>query len=438
MADQLMMLREGGVVGGGGAGFPTWKKLASPAEILMINGAECEPVLRSDQYLMLRHSEALVRAADALRGIVGASQAVIALKGHYARQADALTASIQAVGAPVSLHRLPAVYPIGDEQAVVHAVTGRVVPPQGLPGHVGCVVVSVSTALNALAAFSGIPVTRRLVTIAGEVATPGLYDVPVGLPVIRAIEVAGGAKRREYAVLLGGPMMGELLASPSEAVVTKTCGGILVLPMDHLLVQRARLPLEHMRNRAKAACIQCRYCTDLCPRYLLGHGMYPHRAMRAFGSDQVDETALLCMECGICEMFACPMNLSPRRVQQAMKAELRAKGASPDKALHPDYGTMRNGRQVPATRLAAQIGVAQYAFPLPEQAIVVEANFVSLPLKQHIGIPAQPVVKQGDHVRCGQRVAQMANGTLGADIHASIDGVVAAVTEVGIDLRGGA
>ncbi len=435
MADKLRMLREGGVVGGGGAGFPTWKKLSSPAEILIINGAECEPVLRSDQYLMLRHPEALVRAADTLREIVGASQAIIALKTQYSRQAEALTGAIQAVGPPVSLFRLPAIYPIGDEQTVVYTATGRVVPPQGLPGHVGCAVVSVSTALNALAALSGIPVTRRLVTVAGEVTSPGLYDVPVGVSIDRTIEAAGGAKPREYAVFLGGPMMGDLLSAPNQTVVAKTCGGILVLPPDHLLVQRARLTIAHMRNRAKAACVQCRYCTDLCPRYLLGHGMYPHRAMRAFANHQLDETALLCMECGICEMYACPMSLSPRRVQQAMKAELRGKGVSPDKALHPDYGIMREGRQVPAARLAAQIGVAPYAFPLPEQVTAVEADFVCLPLKQHIGVTAQAVVAPGDRVKRGQVVAQMTNDALGADIHASIDGIVTAVTETRIDLR---
>lgn len=429
MDDALLLLRLGGVVGGGGAGFPTWKKLEARVQTLLINGAECEPLLKSDQYLMLRRAEALVEAAAALRKIAGAERVILALKAHYEPQAKALRAAIAAKGGPLSLCLLPSVYPVGDEQAVVHAATGRIVPPGSLPGSVGCTVVSVSTALSAWDALHGTPVTRRLFTVAGEVGRPGLYDAPVGTSVADVLGAAGGAKIKDVAILLGGPMMGELVKDPEGAFVTKTCGGVLVLPSNHRLVALAGLPLSHMKNRAKAACIQCRYCTDLCPRYLLGHALYPHKAMRAFAMGQTEPSALLCMECGICELYACPMGLSPRRVQAGMKAELRQRGAVPDKALLPVQELTRDGRQVPAKRLAVQIGVSAYDLPVPAEAFGVSPARVRVPLKQHIGAPARPVVAAGDRVMAGQTVGCMDDGALGADVHASVEGLVTRVDE---------
>ena len=179
---ELEMLRQGGVVGGGGAGFPLWKKLSAPAEILLINGAECEPLLKSDQYLMHRYAVQLTEAASRLAGIVHAREAVICLKDHYEKQRAALQDALKqsTLNPPVRIHLLPTVYPIGDEQALVFSATGRTVPPGALPGSVGCTVVSVSTALNALRALEGKPVTDRFVTVAGEVRKPGVYLAPVG------------------------------------------------------------------------------------------------------------------------------------------------------------------------------------------------------------------------------------------------------------------
>ena len=224
---ELDLLRQGGVVGGGGAGFPLWKKLAAPAETLLINGAECEPLLKSDQYLMLRYPARLAEAASRLAAVARAKEAVICLKDHYAAQIAALREALASAAhdPPVRLHLLPTVYPIGDEQALVHSATGRTVPPGALPGSVGCAVVSVSTALNALRALEGKPVTSRFVTVVGAVRRPGVYRAPIGMPVSLLLEQAGGSTEREHRLILGGPMMGSLAASDAEPVVTKTLGG---------------------------------------------------------------------------------------------------------------------------------------------------------------------------------------------------------------------
>ncbi len=423
---ELDCLLHGGVVGGGGAGFPLWKKLSAPAEQLLINGAECEPLLKSDQYLMRRYAKELVTAASRLAAIVHAHEAVICLKDHYLPQIAALKDALGAVtvAPPVRLHQLPTVYPIGDEQALVHSATGKTVPLGALPGSVGCTVVSVSTALNALRAMDGKPVTQRFVTVAGEVKRPGVYRVPVGMPVSLLLAEAGGATVRDYRLILGGPMMGPLAAENSENVVTKTLGGVLVLPAEHTLVRHAQLSMEQARVRARSVCIQCRTCTALCPRHLLGHPIYPHLTMRAFAAgDRLEPSAMLCMECGVCELYACPMGLNPRRIQQAQKAAIRASGEKHAFALM-DAPALAEWHQAPSGRVLARINAAQYDIPVPDEAVNVDAPFVCIPMKQHIGAPAVPCVSAGDKVTRGDVIGRMAEGALGADVHASICGTV--------------
>ena len=423
---ELDLLREGGVVGGGGAGFPLWKKLSSPAEQLLINGAECEPLLKSDQYLMRRYPGQLIEAASRLAAIVGAREAVICLKDHYAPQIAALTEALKqaAFTPPVRLHQLPTVYPIGDEQALLHSATGKTVPPGALPGSVGCAVVSVSTALNALRALNGKPVTTRFVTVAGEVRRPGVYRAPIGMSVNELLEKAGGAAIPRYRLVLGGPMMGPLAPEDDPGVVTKTLGGVLVLPPEHTLVRHAMLSMEQARVRARSACIQCRTCTDLCPRHLLGHPIYPHLTMRAFAAgNRLEPSAMLCMECGVCELYACPMGLNPRRIQQLQKAELRAKGERPAFELK-EAPALAEYHQAPSGRVLARIHASQYDMPVPDEAVDLTANLVRIPLKQHIGAPAEPCVTAGASVRRGDVIGRMAGGALGADVHASICGTV--------------
>ena len=435
--NELDLLRHGGVVGGGGAGFPLWKKLAAPAEVLLINGAECEPLLKSDQYLMRKYPDQLIEAASRLAAIVSAKEAVICLKDHYGPQIAALKEALQgkALTPPVRLHLLPTVYPIGDEQALLHSATGRTVPPGGLPGKVGCTVVSVSTALNALRALNGKPVTRRFVTVAGEVKRPGIYSAPIGMPVSLLLEQAGGPTISKYRLVLGGPMMGPLAAEGAENVVTKTLGGVLVLPAEHTLVRHAELTMEQARVRARSTCIQCRTCTDLCPRHLLGHPIYPHLTMRAFAAgDRLEPSAMLCMECGVCELYACPMGLNPRRVQQMHKAALRAQGEKPVFELK-DPPALAEIHQAPSGRVLARIDAARYDMPVPEEAIEAVSPIVCIPVKQHIGAPAEPCVQAGSTVQRGDVIARMADGALGADIHASVCGTVERVEDGMIVIR---
>ena len=223
-----------GVVGCGGAGFPTHRKLSGSFEYLIANGAECEPLLRHDRWLMRNKASEIVQAMDAIGAELNIPNLVVALKDHYHAEAEAIEAAAAKLGSKVRVHRMESFYPAGDEQTMVYEVTGRVVPPAGIPAEVGAVVDNVATLFAVYEALQGIPFTKKYLTVTGEVNTPSVLHVPVGTPLLKCIELAGGAKIADYMVVTGGPMMGKPMSSEElqTAAVTKTTGGILVLPAD--------------------------------------------------------------------------------------------------------------------------------------------------------------------------------------------------------------
>lgn len=428
-----------GVVGCGGAGFPTHVKLKGQVEHLILNGAECEPLLRTDRYLMINKAKEIVEAADLVAKELGAKECTIALKAAYKKETAALEAAIAQTGAAVVLHKMDSFYPAGDEQVIVYEVTGRVVPPAGIPLDVGCVVSNVATMVCVYEANLGIPFTYKYLTVTGKVAKPTVLRVPVGTSFERCIELAGGALEEQFFVVSGGPMMGApiTMEQAQKEVVTKTTSGILVLPADGFLSMQDQIDLRHTMNRARSACIQCSFCTDLCPRYLLGHPLQPHRIMRKLAmspdlSSMLDDDdvrqAQICCECGICELYACPMGLQPRKVNALLKAEygkagIRYQRQDEEWQASPE----RSGRQIPTRRAAARVGVLEWYDTNIETLTEDTPAHIELPLKMHIGAPAHPVVAAGESVTAGQLVAACPQGKLGANIHTGIAGVVVSI-----------
>lgn len=429
MPDEIIAkIREAGVVGAGGAGFPTHVKVAANADIVIVNGAECEPLLRVDQQLMEMAAAAVVQGLTAVMAATGAAEGVIALKGKHKGAIIALEAAIKN---GMRLHILGDFYPAGDEHVLVCEAVGRLVPQGGIPLNVGCVVTNVETLVNVAAALQGKPVTHTFVTIAGEVPEPVTLRVPVGTAVNEALAHAGLKNMEGLRVIDGGPMMGKLVDDLNQPI-TKTTKGLVVLPGSHQLIGKRTLPLDTMLKRARAACIQCRNCTDLCPRYLLGHRLEPHKVMRGVrhvhGQEVTLKMALACSECGVCEQYACPMYLSPRTINAAIKQALARQGI---KAGPPPPGQccdqLRAYRKIPVKRLIVRTGLSSYDRPAPLDGRPLAVKQVKLPLRQHVGAPGQPVVEPGQMVRLGDLVARIPEGALGANIHASIDGVVTSV-----------
>lgn len=433
-------IRDAGIVGCGGAGFPTHMKLSGKVEYLIVNGAECEPLLRTDRYIMRNQAGDLVRALQAMKEELGIDRCVIAVKHHYEEEIVALRQAIGAAGAPIEIHELESFYPAGDEQTIVYEVTGRIVPPGGIPIAVGAVVSNIATIYAVSQAMDGIPLTQKILTVTGEVRHPVVLSVPVGTSYQTCLELAGGTLQDTYFIVNGGPMMGKpmTMEEAATAVVTKTTSGILVLPADGYHARTSCVDTKRMVARARSACIQCTACTQLCPRHMLGHPLQPHRIMRkmamggnldAMLQDPDIRNAQLCCECGICETYACPMGLFPRKINAMLKQELGKAGIRYQGEQGAVYtaNPAREVRKVPSEKAAARVEVRKYYDYQIKELVVGSPDRVEIPVKMHIGAPCTPVVAPGDRVSVGDLIARPPEGALGARIHASIAGKVASV-----------
>jgi Na+-translocating ferredoxin:NAD+ oxidoreductase RnfC subunit len=427
-------VREAGVIGAGGAGFPTYVKYqAKGIDTYLINGAECEPLLFVDQRLMERHADLLTRTARVVAEALGASRSLFGLKAKYHASVEALSAA----GAEV--HQMGAYYPAGDEILLIEDCLGRIVPEARLPLEVGVVVNNVETLYNVARAIEGIPVTETFVTVGGAVARPGVWAVPIGTDASELIAAAGGVTAEEPIFVDGGPMMGIYREDP-HFPVSKTTKGLLVLERRSALARYEKMPVEHMIRQAKYACIQCSQCTVSCSRNLGGWGLEPHKIMRALAyanqtHPEILKSAFLCSECNLCSgLHACPMQLSPRRVNQLLKRTLREKGVKPDfprreLKAHPQ----RSYRLVPSHRLEARLGLARYHRETPFLGLFETAR-VNIPTSQGLGAPAEPIVAAGDRVEKGQLIGRAKEGALSVPIHASISGVVRQATPKNVEI----
>jgi len=437
--DVVELIRNAGVVGAGGAGFPTHVKVKCQAEVVIANGAECEPLLRIDQQLMENYADAVIRGMQAVMDATGAKRGVVCLKEHYHGAVEAMRKAIQGKSG-LTVDLMKSYYPAGDEQQIVYHVTGRVVPTGGLPLDVGAVVNNVNTFINIADALDGKPVTDKYVTVGGEVTHPVTLKVPIGTPVRSLVAAAGGpANENGYTLIIGGPAMGKL-CDDWDTPVTKTTGGVLVFRKDHKLIAQKTPNTEEEIKLAKAVCCQCSMCTQMCPRNALGLNVEPHKAMRAAAMGQGgllgDPNGVFsCCDCGICTYYACNFGLKPSRMMQNMKLGLAKAGYKPRKEVKGSPNNNLEATRLPVKRLIARLGVAEYDVPAPLDERDIGVKTVTIPLQQHIGAPSVPVVSAGDKVEKGALIADIKEKSLGAKIHASISGTVASVTDKAIVIQ---
>lgn len=436
MATLAEKLKASGVVGAGGAGFPTSVKAASRAEFVIANGAECEPLLHKDAELMAHSPVEILSGLKLLMQSTGAGRGKFGIKSKNQAAVEAIQARLDPEA--VDLVLLGDFYPSGDEFELVPAATGRLVPPGGIPLQVGCVVSNVETLYNVHHAERGVPVTRKFLTVTGAVKKPQSFWAPLGTPFRDLLAVAGGATVKDFGIFISGLMMGTLSFSLDE-VVTKTTGGLIILPREHYLISRKERPAKAMHRIGRSACDQCSYCTEFCPRYLLGYEVMPHKVMRSLGfslagAEQWNQWAELCCSCGLCTLYACPEDLYPKEACDRAKHDLRAAGIKFRQQKPVEIHPMKEGRRVPLAMLRKRLKVEDYERPAPYADVKLRPEAVRLKLKQHAGVEARPVVRSGDKVKAGDAVATLDEKELGAPVHASISGTVRTVTESYIEI----
>ncbi len=433
------LMQNAGVAGAGGAGFPSYAKLNAAADTIILNCAECEPLLKLHRQVLAKYANEILATLTVIADAVDAQSIIIAVKPHYKEAVRAVEAVI-ANYPKAKIGLLPEVYPAGDEVVTIYETTGRVVRPGALPITVGVTVFNVETVYNIYRALhEAAPVTYKYITITGAVASPVTLKAPLGTTYGELIALAGGATVKDYKLVGGGPMTGPIVTESD--VVTKTSNAIIVLPADHYVIRKKTSKIKIDMKRAMAACCQCRMCTDLCSRHLLGHPIEPHLFMRSATSGVTKDLApfmntMYCSQCGLCEMYACGQGLSPKTLIGEYKNGLRANGVKPDPNVYMGpVNENRAGRMVPVDRLTARLGLTVYDKPALIADMEVKPAKVLIKLGQCIGVPASACVKVGDTVSVGDIVGCAAEGKLSMPVHASINGTVAEVADKYVVIR---
>ncbi|MBI5239467.1 MAG: 4Fe-4S dicluster domain-containing protein [Elusimicrobia bacterium] len=430
------LIRRAGVVGAGGAGFPSYVKASSRAETVIVNAAECEPLLQKDQELLRHFAPDLVRGLELMVAAVGASRGAIAIKEKHEELVKLLERAVAGKKA-LSVHRLADYYPAGDEFCQVYEVTGKLIPMGGIPLQVGVVVNNVETLYN-MAHAERTPVVDTFLTVTGAVKNPCTLRLPVGVSISEAVALAGGASVPDPVALDGGAMMGKVVEDFS-APLTKTSGGLIILPREHPLVRRKSAGRPAFDRAGKSTCDQCTLCTELCPRYLLGYDIQPHKVMRSLLFSPPDRKpwshwALLCCECRLCSLFACPENLNPGDICGYTKGDLARekinwKSTPLNRGQEPRVHPIRPWRQIPVSQLKSRLGLEDYEAEAPLRQQPYAPKLVRIPLKQHVGVPAQAKVSAGQTVKRGDLIGDVPEDALGVPVHASISGKVTAVED---------
>ena len=421
------IMQNNSIVGAGGAGFPSYAKLADGAEILVINCAECEPLMYTDYMIMREEMSKIAEGARLVMAETGIKHTYVAIKEHRAHMLGFNEGQTLAEGVTVKL--LPNIYPMGDEINQIYEATGRVVKPGNLPITAGVIVFNGETVYNIWRAVNeGKPVTEKWLTIGGDLPERYTIKVPVGMRVSEIFNQLGVTVKDTHAMIDGGPSMGRI-KDPATATVTKTTKSLLIIPESARAIKNKKVDMNDMLRRAASACCGCSRCTEMCPRHLLGYPIEPHKMIRvatgnaASDNPEMIATASLCCSCGVCAEVCC-QEISPKDVILNLKGilaknKIRFQSGSETYKVSSD----RPYRMIQSEKWEDMLGVHKYdVVPkfIPEK---LKASKVEIMMSGHIGAPSVPAVNVGDKVEEGQLIANPGAG-LSLPQYASISGKV--------------
>lgn len=422
------ILQKHGVVGAGGAGFPSYAKLTDGADLLVINCIECEPLMYTDYLLVQERLPQIIEGAQAVMEFTNIKSAVLAIKAYRAMTLGLEDDQVLAPG--IHVKTVPNIYPIGDEINLIYQVTGRLIKPGNLPITQGVIVYNVETIFNMRAAIRhDKPVIEKWLTIGGDFPEAYVVRVPIGMRISEVLKQVNLTVPPRHVMFDGGPAMG-IIKNPTSDVVVKTTNALIIVPDDIPAVVNKQKSVAQNLRIAASACCQCTRCTDLCPRHLLGYPLEPHKMVRstlsaAQATPELIRSASLCCGCDICGSFACCQGISPMLVIKEYKKILAQNKikyvAEPGEEFVPNPD--RDSRMLVTQKWKETLGVAKFDKHPKLISEPLETAHVEIRMQQHIGAPSIPVVKEGDAVEKGQLIANAGPG-LSVPQYASISGTV--------------
>ncbi len=315
-ADRRMLvasLRDSGVVGMGGAAFPTQIKLRPSGEsgihVLIINGAECEPYITCDDMLMRERADEIVKGIEVVQYLLGAERCIVGIEDNKPYAASSMREACSRSATAIEVEVVPTLYPSGDARRLIHLLTGIEVPSDKRSTDVGVQVFNVATVMAVYRYFEhGEPAISRIVTVAGNVRNPGNFEVPFGTPIDNLLEAAGGVLPDTNDLIMGGPMMGFSLPSP-QVSVTKATNCII-----------AGAPKMFPEPPPAMPCIRCARCADACPANLQPQELYWFSKSDNFEKAR-DYHLFDCIECGCCS-YVCPSHIPLVQYYRYAKSEI--------------------------------------------------------------------------------------------------------------------
>ncbi|MBQ9648303.1 MAG: electron transport complex subunit RsxC [Oscillospiraceae bacterium] len=305
--EMVEIVKNAGIVGMGGATFPTHVKISGGiglVDTVIINGAECEPYITGDHRAMLERPEQIVGGCGYLAKMFGVDKVIIGVEMNKQDGIDSLNKTIAEMKAPVVVQPLRTRYPQGGEKQLCQAITGKQVPPGGLPSAIGCAVFNINSVCSIYKAITtGMPVVKKVVTVSGSgVNEPKNLECPIGTPVSLLFDACGGLKDETFKIIAGGPMMG-MAQYTADISVAKGTGALLAFAADENKVSD------------NPTCIRCGRCVDACPMHL--EPLYLYMFVQKGKVDELNAYNIMdCMECGACA-YICPGRL---HLTQSFKA----------------------------------------------------------------------------------------------------------------------
>ena len=316
--EMVEAIKNAGIVGMGGATFPTHAKISSAigkVDTVIINGAECEPYITGDHRTMLERPEEIIGGATYLAKMFGVDKVVIGVEDNKQNGIDAMNKVIAEKKAPVVVEPLRCRYPQGGEKQLCQAITGKQVPPGGLPAAIGCAVFNINTTCAIFRAITqGMPVVNKIVTVSGAgVVEPKNLECPIGTPFSCLFDACGGLNDKTYKLIAGGPMMG-MAQYTADVSVGKGTGAVLAF------CENEEQTVEHPQ------CIRCGKCVAACPMHLEPLFMYQYASKNML--DELNDAHIMdCMECGACA-YVCPARVHLTHMFKTGKQKLKDKMAA--------------------------------------------------------------------------------------------------------------